>query len=131
MEVIYHVGNQVKVEISRTITVGGEYRISTSYGYAGITSGVVQPVAILSPEDIMNIAGDADANDVVTLIESFKDNMLSLYTDRDGDPEEGYGEELRRLDTCIWVAYQYIYSNHDDIYVFPLEEFIDHTTVAI
>jgi hypothetical protein len=124
----------VTVEVTRTIRTGGQYRISPSYGYAGIIEGVVTVLAIWDRHTIEEIAGDDDVQDGISAIEGYKEAALSMHTDRDDKPyEPEYSDELRRLDESVWVVYQYPHGDGVDygILAFPLEEFIDHTSTLI
>lgn len=124
----------VYVTREQSIQVGHRFRISPSEGYMGVESGYVEVTHILTGSDIQEIAGDDDTADVVSMIESYKDSMLDMCTDRDGTRyEPDYSDTLKYLDTSVWVVYTYPHSNNgvssEGLLVFPLEEFLLHTSM--
>ncbi len=115
-----YMNDYVQVEVTKTIRIGGQYRISASWGYAGVEEGIVEVVGILSAYDAINI----EDKDISNMIEEFKRISVDNLEGTDKDTEQ------ERMDTTIWVVYKNIVTKHEigEQYVFPLEEFVDHTS---
>jgi hypothetical protein len=123
MEIITELDVSIRVSVERTIEIDKSYSISPSYGYAGITAGVVT-VYTMGYTDSIWEGTDDNGVDVTSLIKSYTDAELSVYT----SPElEEHGKYLR--DT-IWVVYYYPNNpvEQGEYYAFPLREFVDHTS---
>jgi hypothetical protein len=124
--------NIVSVTMTKSIAVGQRFRISASQGYAGVVDGIVEVIAVWSQDDIEKLAGDDDVKDAISYIESYKDTAIDMHTDRNGEPyEPEYTTELERLGNTYWVVYQYPYGEgaNEGILAFPIEEFVDHTSL--
>lgn len=122
----------VMVQMNRPISIGHRFRISASQGFAGIIDGVVEVTHILTSTAIQELAGDDDVSDLIAMVESYKETALDMHTNRDEVPyEPEYSEELARLDNTVWIMYRYPRGEgiNEGLLVFPIEEFVDHTSL--
>lgn len=135
IEVMWHVGNKAKVTVDRELEVGQRYRISPSDGYAGVIPGLVRIVALWNNDDVESFRGDDDNKDAIDSIDGYCQATLDMCTDRNGDAyQPDYSNMEHYLDTTIWVVYEYPYGKKDSpeegIQAFPIEEFIQHTSLV-
>lgn len=123
MEIIGCAGDRAEVMVKRVIRSGGKYNISASQGYLGIADGIVEVTCIGSIAELTS--PDVDhATDYKQCIEAFID---ADYTEDTTATLYGRGGRY-----ATWVAYFYPYEDSPeggDYYVFPLEEFVDHTSL--
>jgi len=101
---------EVSVEVTRTVRIGAIMKINPSEGYLGIESGNIQVTEIGAMRDI-TLRDQA---------EEFARVHLDML---EGDE---YMEENIRLDSGLWVVYNYT-SGNGGKETLPLEEFIAHT----
>lgn len=100
---------EVSVEVTRIVRIGTIMKINPSEGYLGIESGNIQITEIGAKRDI-------------TLYDQ-ADEFSRVHLDcLEGDE---YMEENIRLDSGLWVVYNYTRSGDKE--TLPLEEFIAHT----
>lgn len=115
------VGNVVKVNVqqSRTIRSGDDFYMVPSQAYAGVDLGYVQIEAIGTPDELYldDKLGTTLANDIGEFIE--------IDLDAYDDPTE----RKEVLEHGLWVVYRY--NSNDYLYVFPIEEFLEHSVRAI
>ena len=116
---------EVEVTTTRTIRQNGIYKINPSEAYLGVDSGNVKVLAIVPsmPDSETEYAEGIDTMGIIRDIEEYKNIQLDTL----GSLE--YEEELERLNSQPWVVYHYPYTDQDEtyIYVFPLEEFVQHS----
>ncbi len=118
----------VAVEVVRRVQVGSSYRISSSYGYAGIEDGIVHVLAILphqvGPESYKALA-DVPAR--ITDIQSWIDSHTEVELQNLGEDEDSYGQIQESLTELPWILYHYKGRLGSESYqVLPLETFLDH-----
>lgn len=121
-------GTEVEVTTTRTIRVGQLLKINPSEAYLGVDSGNVRVLAIVpsKPDNETVYAEGIDTEGIIRDIEEYKD----IHLDTLGGPgSTDYEDELMRLDNQPWVVYHYPYAKQEEvyIYVFPLEEFVQHS----
>lgn len=121
----------VEVEVTRRIAVGRRYNISASQGYLGVIDGYVDVLALVSNPSLEHTDwGNVEDPEVaMSYIESYVQSSLDLLTDREGNREPEYNEEQYRLDNTVWVVYHYPHGQEEGILVFPIQEFVDHTSL--
>lgn len=98
-----------EVSVTRKLKVGNLYRINSSYGYAGIDSGIIR------------ITGIIRVNDLAT---DLYNHYTELYDGVSGHPDY-FGID------AIVITYRYAHpkstiDGKDDEYVFHISDFADH-----
>lgn len=124
----FDIVNSIEVEVTttRTIRVGGIYKINPSEAYLGVDSGNIKVLAILphKPDNETVYAEGIDTEDVIRQVEEYKDIQLDTLG---GPGTTEYEDELMRLDSMPFILYQYCYTKDKEWCVFPLEEFVQHS----
>ena len=120
--------NTIAVVVINTtsIKVGDKRHMSPSYGYC-CDPGVVEVTDLISPE---NLSLPLDPHLVCTKdyyqarkdIEEFKRIELDGMDDAD---------VINYMNTCTWIQYKYPFDkeNKYNTYVFPVQDFVDHTSI--
>lgn len=110
------VNKSVTVEITREITVDQLYKIQPTEAYLGVECGTVRVMFIGCLSELLDYSEEASSQ-----ADEYARVQLDLLD------KEFYAEEDKRLRTQPWVVYQYSRLPRDT-YIFPLEEFVIHTT---
>ncbi len=118
----------IAVEVVRRVSVGSQYRISSSYGYAGIDDGVVEVLAILPHKIEGEALGTiADLPVRVSDVQSWIDGHTEVELQNLGEDEDSYGQIQESLTELPWILYHYSGRHDSESYqVLPLETFLDH-----
>lgn len=108
----------MEYQVTFSIKEGSRYRISPSYGYQGITSGIVEIEAVLASEQLANKGYDQYGE----IVGAYMDAELSCL---DGDD---YTNRVAELRNSTWVIYYYPYepSEQGEYYALPVDEFVYH-----
>lgn len=105
----------VEYSIKGRLTIGSNYRLNPSRGYPDVDPGVV------IVEDLMTLNMSGIHDDIYDLIQIHIEDYL-----RDFDDPDEYQEHLDWLLNTVWVVYSY--DRTSDYGVFPIKQFIDHTS---
>lgn len=92
-----------------TISVNKKFRISSSYNYAGIDSGIVSVVDLVTKEEY----------------ENNKELYPSIQEFMRIEVEEMELLEEKRADYRLWVSYE----DENDVYCLPIDVFLAHTSM--
>jgi hypothetical protein len=107
------------IAASIQLKIGDRARLSPSYAYPWLASGVVDVDNIIPAEKV----GEVD-QEVQGAIKRFTEEYMSGMTAEDRD----YKKMNTYINTCIWVQYSYINRKNSSIRALPVEEFLAHAS---
>lgn len=113
----------IEVPIIKYVAIGHKYRITNSWGYAGILEGVVEVVDICTPLEDADVSISADTFIEAELGASIEDYRSGNIYDLDLSEESI--ALLREWDTGLWVRCEYPTKPEEGIVDFPINLFVE------
>ena len=108
----------IQVQVTRSVRVGGMYKIQPTEAYLGIEPGTVHVLEICKLEDMD------------TSREYYENGKTFMEVEADNLDSSMFKEDMEYLDAMtngLWVAYKY--STYDlGEWALPIEQFVTHTT---